>query len=141
MNQNRTYIDNPNNFFKKLEESSKDWKLNNIHYWNLEKFSNKKYKKKKPSNVLKEIKQYQNSCELLIPNKTFQRVVKSISKQYNQEIKFQYSAIKALQEASEAFLIGMFEDGNLCSIHGNRITIMKKDLILAEKIRGEREKK
>lgn len=38
--------------------------------------------------------------------------------------KFQASAILALQEASEAFLVGLFEDANLCAIHAKRVTIM-----------------
>ena len=45
----------------------------------------------------------------------------------------------ALQEAAESFLVGLFEDANLCAIHGNRITIMKKDMDLARRIRGDAE--
>lgn len=46
--------------------------------------------------------------------------------------------MEALQEASEAFLVGLFEDTNLCALHGKRVTIMKKDMDLARRIRGER---
>lgn len=48
------------------------------------------------------------------------------------------SALAALQEASEAYLVGIFEDTNLCAIHAKRITIMPKDMQLARRIRGER---
>jgi len=48
------------------------------------------------------------------------------------------AAIGALQEASEAYLVGLFEDTNLCAIHAKRVTIMPKDIQLARRIRGER---
>ena len=44
----------------------------------------------------------------------------------------------ALQEASEAYLVGLFEDTNLCAIHARRVTIAVKDLQLARRIRGGR---
>ena len=43
-----------------------------------------------------------------------------------------------IQEASEAYLVGLFEDTNLCAIHAKRVTIMPKDIQLARRIRGER---
>ena len=46
--------------------------------------------------------------------------------------------ILALQEAAEMYLIGLFEDINLCALHANRVTIMPKDIQLARRIRGER---
>ena len=55
------------------------------------------------------------------------------------KIRFQTDAIKALQESCEAYLVGLFEDTNLCAIHAKRVTIMPKDIQLARRIRGERE--
>ena len=46
--------------------------------------------------------------------------------------------IFVFQEASEAYLVGLFEDTNLCAIHAKRVTIMPKDIQLARRIRGER---
>ncbi|XP_056879077.1 uncharacterized protein LOC130519555 [Takifugu flavidus] len=54
------------------------------------------------------------------------------------DLRFQSSAVMALQEASEAYLVGLFEDTNLCAIHAKRVTIMPKDIQLARRIRGER---
>jgi hypothetical protein len=54
------------------------------------------------------------------------------------EVRFQPNAVLALQEASEAYLVGLFEDTNLCAIHAKRVTIMPKDIQLARRIRGER---
>ncbi|RXM96360.1 histone H3.3 [Acipenser ruthenus] len=47
-------------------------------------------------------------------------------------------SLSRLQEASEAYLVGLFEDTNLCAIHAKRVTIMPKDIQLARRIRGER---
>ncbi len=44
-------------------------------------------------------------------------------------------SIKALQEASESFLVAVFEDTNLCAIHAKRVTIMTKDMDLAIRIK------
>ena len=66
-------------------------------------------------------------------------IVDNICQERDTELKrFQSTAILALQEASEAYLVGLFEDTNLCAIHANRVTIMKKDMDLALRIRGER---
>ena len=51
-------------------------------------------------------------------------------------MRWQSQAIQALQEASEAFLVHLFEDTNLCAIHAKRVTIMQKDIQLARRIRG-----
>ena len=54
--------------------------------------------------------------------------------------KYRFKATKmlAMQEASEAHLIRLFEDANLCAIHAKRVTLMKKDMKLAMRIRGNR---
>ena len=54
------------------------------------------------------------------------------------DLRFQSHAVLALQEAAEAYLVGLFEDTNLCAIHAKRVTIMSKDIQLARRIRGER---
>jgi len=87
--------------------------------------------------ALREIRRYQKSTELLIRKLPFQRLVREIAQDLKIDLRFQSSAIAALQEASEAYLIGLFEDTNLCAIHANRVTIMPKDLRLARRIRGE----
>ena len=88
--------------------------------------------------ALKEIRRYQRSTELLLRKLPFQRLVREIAQEFRQELRFQSTAILALQEAAEAYLIGLFEDTNLCAIHAKRITIMPKDIQLARRIRGER---
>ena len=52
--------------------------------------------------------------------------------------RMQSAAIGALQEASEAYLVGLFEDTNIAAIHAKRVTIMPKDMDLARRIRGEK---
>ncbi|XP_030915775.1 histone H3.3 [Geospiza fortis] len=81
---------------------------------------------------------YQNAGELLIRKLPFQRLVREIAQDFKTDLRFQSAAIGALQEASEAYLVGLFEDTNLCAIHAKRVTIMPKDIQLARRIRGER---
>ena len=86
----------------------------------------------------REIRRYQKSTELLIRKLPFQRLVKEIAHEVKNDTRFQSSAVLALQEASEAYLVGLFEDTNMCAVHANRVTIMEKDILLARRIRGER---
>ena len=89
--------------------------------------------------ALREIRRYQKSTELLIRKLPFQRLVREIAQNIMKtDIRFQSRAIMALQEASEAYLVGLLEDTNLCAIHAKRVTIMPKDIQLAHRIRGER---
>uniref|UniRef100_A0A1B0CQK2 Histone H3 n=1 Tax=Lutzomyia longipalpis TaxID=7200 RepID=A0A1B0CQK2_LUTLO len=65
------------------------------------------------------------------PQLPFQRLVREIAQDFKTDLRFQSSAVMALQEASEAYLVGLFEDTNLCAIHAKRVTIMPKDIQLA----------
>ena len=105
----------------------------------------KRYRYRPGTVALKQIRQYQKSTELLIRKLPFQRLVREIACDQDVitsplcgKVRFQSAAIMALQEASEAYLVGLFEDSNLCAIHAKRVTIMPKDIQLARRIRGER---
>ena len=88
--------------------------------------------------ALQEIRHYQKSTQLLITKIPFQRLVREIAQDFKSYLRFQGGAILALQEASEAYLVGLFEDSNLCTIHTKRVTIMTRDIQLAWCIQGER---
>ena len=88
--------------------------------------------------ALKEIRHFQKGTALLIRKLPFQRLVREIAQDFKTDLRFQQAAIQALQEASEAYLVGLFEDTNLCAIHAKRVTIMPRDIQLARRIRGER---
>ncbi len=88
--------------------------------------------------ALREIRRYQKTTELLLRKMPFQRLVREIAQDFKTDLRFQSSSVMALQEASEAYLVGLFEDTNLCAIHAKRVTIMPKDIQLARRIRGER---
>ena len=99
----------------------------------------KKPHRYRPGTVaIREIRKFQKSTDLLIRKLPFQRLVKEIASKYKSEIRFQSQAVLALQEASEAYLVGLFEDTNLFAIHAKRVTIMPKDMQLARRIRGEK---
>jgi histone H3 len=88
--------------------------------------------------ALREIKRYQKTTAPVLLRAPFQRLVRSITQGIDNEIRFAAQALIAVQEAAEAYLVGLFEDTNLCAIHAKRQTIMKKDLLLARRIRGDR---
>ena len=99
----------------------------------------KKPHRYRPGTVaLREIRRYQKSTKLLIRRLPFQRLVQEIAQDFKGRLNFASGAILALQEVAEAYLIGLFEDTNLCAIHAKCITIMPKDIQLARHIRGER---
>lgn len=99
----------------------------------------KKPHRYRPGTVaLREIRRYQKSTDLLIRKLPFQRLVREIAQDFKTDLRFQGSAVLALQEASEAYLVGLFEDTNLCAIHAKRVTIMPRDIQLARRIRSER---
>ncbi|KAG8097451.1 hypothetical protein GUJ93_ZPchr0013g35923 [Zizania palustris] len=96
----------------------------------------KKPHRYRPGTVaLREIRKYQKSTELLIRKLPFQRLVREIAQDFKTDLRFQSHAVLALQEAAEAYLVGLFEDTNLCAIHAKRVTIMPKDIQLARRIR------
>jgi histone H3/H4 len=87
--------------------------------------------------ALKEIRAYQGSTDLLLRRLPFARLVREIQQNMSRTpYRWQGTAILALQEAAEAHLVGLFQDANLCAIHGKRVTIMPKDMQLARRIRG-----
>ncbi|KAF9464463.1 histone-fold-containing protein [Collybia nuda] len=105
----------------------------------------KKGRRFRPGTVaLREIRKYQKSTDLLIRKLPFSRVVREIAldmvtdeNDYSDAgLRWQSSAILALQEATEAYLVHLFEDANLCAIHAKRVTIMTRDIQLARRIRG-----
>jgi histone H3 len=101
-------------------------------------FGVKKPHRYRPGTVaLREIRRYQKSTELLIRKLPFQRLVREIAQDFKTGCRFQSTAILALQEAAEAYLVHMFEDVNVCAMHAKRVTIQPKDFQLARRIRGE----
>lgn len=88
--------------------------------------------------ALREIRRYQKSTETLIRQLPFQRLVREIARDLKPDMRFQSSALAALQESAEAHLVSVFEGSNLCAIHTKRVTIAPKDVQLARRIRGDK---
>ena len=97
--------------------------------------------------ALREIRRYQKSTKCLIKRSPFQKLIREISWEYRVcpdgpgtpsiQVRFQSTAIAALQEAAENFIVGLFEDVNLLAVHAKRVTIMPRDIRLALRIRGD----
>ncbi len=88
--------------------------------------------------AIHEIHTYQKNTDLLIRKAPFQHLVKEIATDFKSDLRMQSTALLALQEALEAYLVRLFEDSNDCAIHAKRVTIMPKDIRLAQRIQGER---
>ncbi|OMJ20248.1 histone H3-like centromeric protein cnp1 [Smittium culicis] len=99
--------------------------------------------------ALREIRHYQKTSDLLIQFAPFNRVVRQVVEEFVQYdfstptngkastgMRWNRTALACLQEATEAFLVHLFEDSNLCAIHAKRVTLMQKDMQLARRIRG-----
>ena len=98
----------------------------------------KKPHRYRPGTVaIREIRKYQKTTDLLIRKLPFTRLVREISQDFKNDLRWSKLALAALQEAAEAYLVGLFEDTNLCCIHAKRQTIMPKDMQIARRIRGE----
>ncbi|KAI9778676.1 MAG: histone H3.1 [Peltula sp. TS41687] len=90
----------------------------------------------KPGTIaLREIRRYQKSTELLIRKAPFSRLCREIGQHYVMDLRFQASAIGALQESAEAYLVGIFEQTNLAAIHAKRVTIQGKDMAFVRQMR------
>ena len=98
----------------------------------------KKSHRYRPGTVaLRQIRKYQKSTERLLPFANFSRLCREIaSNEIYRQYRFQRVAIEALQEAAVHFLVQCFEDANLCAIHAKRVTIMPRDIKLANRICG-----
>ena len=109
----------------------------NIIKGNESKDDSQKKKRRSHSKWIHEIHKYQKTTDLLLRKLPFCRLVKEITDNVaHGEFRYTSSAMTALQEASEAYLVGLIEDSQLCSFHAKRITLMRRDIQLAQRIRG-----
>ncbi len=88
--------------------------------------------------ALRQIKRYQKSTELLMRKAPFQRLVRELATGHKDGLRWAASAVAALQEATEGFLVSWLSDANLLVLHAKRVTLTTKDLQLARRLRGER---
>jgi histone H3/H4 len=87
--------------------------------------------------AIREIRRYQKTTDLLIRKVPFQRLVREVAGDFKNSLRFQGNSVLALQEASEAHLVNLFEDTQLCAIHAKRVTIQAKDIQLARRLNGD----
>ena len=88
--------------------------------------------------ALRQVKALQKSTEMLIARAPFSRLVREIAESHKAGLRFQSSAVAAIQEATEAFVISLLSDANLTALHANRVTALPRDLQLVRRLRGER---
>lgn len=103
----------------------------------------RRYRYRPGTRALKEIRRFQNTTDLLLPKLPFARLVKEITGDYwptNQfgvkDFRYSVEALLAMQTAAEAYLVGLFEDALMCTLHAKRVTLQVRDIQLARRIRG-----
>ncbi|KRX00808.1 Histone-fold [Pseudocohnilembus persalinus] len=137
---------------KKSNKMNLNSNINNKNKNNSEKQIQRKFETSKQQVVrkfrpgekaLKEIKKYQKVEGLLIRKLPFQRLVRDVTRKIqessglgDQQTRWTSQAITIMQSVTEDYLTGLFEDSQFCSVHAKRVTVMKKDLQLARRIRG-----
>jgi histone H4 len=98
----------------------------------------RKPRRYRPGTVaLREIRRYQKSSDLLIARAPFRRLARQIATAFSAAPLFREGALESLQSAAENYLVGLFQDANICAIHAKRVGIVPADLQLARRIRGE----
>jgi histone H3/H4 len=100
--------------------------------------SGRKHRFRPGTVALREIAKLQKGTQLLLRKAPFQRLVRSLATSQKDNLRWAASAVAALQDSTEAYLIGLLADTNLCALHARRVTIMSRDVQLARRLRGER---
>lgn len=96
----------------------------------------KKPHRYRPGTVaLREIRRYQKSTDLLMRKKPFERVIREVAADFDDQMRFQSNAILCLQEATEVEMVDNFELSNLAAIHSKRITVMERDFRLVSRLK------
>lgn len=85
--------------------------------------------------LLRDIRRYQTNANLIVKKLVFRRLVAQITRSLpggdDTNFAYQVAAVDALHHAAEAYLVGLFEDSNLCSNRAHRVTVMPIDLLLS----------
>ncbi|XP_021570472.1 histone H3-like centromeric protein A [Carlito syrichta] len=116
-------------------------KRSKIRYLNFQFGTSPRQRGRRKLAWIKEIRNLQKSTHLLLRKAPFSRLVREICVKFTRGVDFnwQSQALLALQEAAEAFLVHLFEDAYLLSLHAGRVTLFPKDVQLARRIRGIQE--
>ena len=94
-------------------------------------------KLKQPMKPILNIKKFEETTQWVIQRKPFEHLIRDLTRKRNTELKFQKTAIDALLEASEAYLVRLFEITGMLANNANRTTILPKDVHLAKRIFGD----
>eukprot|EP01064_Diplonema_japonicum_P013963 TRINITY_DN214_c0_g1_i2.p1 TRINITY_DN214_c0_g1~~TRINITY_DN214_c0_g1_i2.p1 ORF type:complete len:143 (+),score=63.14 TRINITY_DN214_c0_g1_i2:58-486(+) len=87
--------------------------------------------------ALREIFKLQKTSKLLLQKAPFQRLVRETMNNYKTGLSFKPSALEAVQEATESYMVGLFQAAVMMQIHRKKQTLNHLDLNIARRIRGE----
>ena len=86
---------------------------------------------------LREIRHYQREYGVICSKIACARLFREICEKEKTGLRWQASAIMALQEGFEDYLVNLFHDTVLAAIHGRRKTVMPKDIHLVRQLRQQ----
>jgi histone H3 len=98
---------------------------------------NRKTKFRPGEKALREIRFYQKNTNLLIRKAPFARFIRDVAEDLVPGTKFSMVALEAIQEMTERYVVSMYEDSNWCALHAKRVTVFKRDMVLARRLRGD----
>eukprot|EP00755_Sulcionema_specki_P025176 Sspe_Gene.82730::Locus_54226_Transcript_1_1_Confidence_1.000_Length_505::g.82730::m.82730/K11253/H3; histone H3 len=87
--------------------------------------------------AVREIRRLRKSTHLLLQKSPFQSLTRTITARYKTNVLFRVSAMEAIQQAAEAYLVGVFEHAVILQLHRSKKTLSWKDLNYTRRIRGE----
>ena len=100
----------------------------------------KKAHRWRPGTVaLREIRKFQKSTDLVVQRAPFRRLVRETMQKTKDSMRISQTALDAIQEATEMHVTSLLTDANLCALHAKRVTVMPRDLVLARRLRGDRQ--
>ena len=88
--------------------------------------------------ALREIRKYQRSTDLLLRKVPFQRFVREVMQEIDNQARFSMKALIAAQQVAEAKMVDYLEDVNLACLHAKRVTVSSKDGMLVDSIYNNR---
>ena len=100
----------------------------------------KTHRRTKPGmRAIREIRHYQKlpGC-FAFPRASFRMLIREIGQDFKTGLRFSSSAFTVLQIATEAYIVGIFQDAQISAIHARRVTIQPKDIQIARRLRLER---
>jgi histone H3 len=89
----------------------------------------RKKRKNRPGKAAeREIRRLQKTTDTLIPKAPFRRLIREITQDFITDARWEDQALEAMQEASEAYLVGLLNNAGGAAKHAGRQCVMPADI-------------